>query len=119
MILYSCETFSKNINELTSTTPSASLEMAVEPTSKTLDENDNYQSDQDDDNCNIEFRVPEVDSIKDTTTNPIKELFNHIFVNDSLTCFTPIKKLYYSAKIYPNICYLCGSFKIPIVEALP
>ncbi|CAG8808966.1 31523_t:CDS:1, partial [Racocetra persica] len=81
-----------------------------------LDENkDDYQSSQDDDNYNTEFRDPEDASTKDATNNPIQELFNCIFVNNSLTCASPIEKLYYSAKIYPDICHLCGSFKIPNV----
>ncbi|CAG8854240.1 37007_t:CDS:1, partial [Gigaspora margarita] len=128
MILYSCGTSFKNINELASTTPSASLEIAVETNEQDsnnnyeepgndieLDENDDYQSDQDDDNYNIESRDSEANSIEDTTSDPIQELFNRVFVNDLLTCSTPIEKPYYSAKIYPNICYLCGSSKIPNV----
>ncbi|CAG8698431.1 26620_t:CDS:2 [Dentiscutata erythropus] len=104
--------------KLASTTPVASLELAVELDSDNeepennikLDENDDYQSDQGDD---TEFKDPEDDSTKDATTNLIQELFNRGFVNNSLTCALPIEKPYYSAKIYPKICYLCDNFKIP------
>ncbi|CAG8471253.1 40448_t:CDS:10 [Gigaspora margarita] len=42
----------------------------------------------------------------------IQEIFKLVFVNDSWTCASPIEKLYYSAKIYPPFCYLCGSLDI-------
>ncbi|CAG8827310.1 46150_t:CDS:1, partial [Gigaspora margarita] len=32
-----------------------------------------------------------------------------VFVNDSWTCASPIERPYYSAGIYPDICYNCGS----------
>ncbi|CAG8760376.1 1589_t:CDS:1, partial [Racocetra persica] len=103
-----------------------SLEITIEPDEQNsdnnnyeeleLDENkDDYQSGQDDDNYNTKFRDPEDASTKDATNNPIQELFNHVFVNNSLTCISPIEKPYYSAKIYLDICHLCGSSKIPNV----
>ncbi|CAG8802181.1 7899_t:CDS:1, partial [Racocetra persica] len=79
-----------------------------------LDKNeDDYQSGQDDDNYNTKFRDPENASTKDATNDPIHKLFNRVFVNDSLTCISPIEKLYYLAKIYPDICHLYASSKIP------
>ncbi|CAG8855760.1 37273_t:CDS:2, partial [Gigaspora margarita] len=32
-----------------------------------------------------------------------------IFVNDSWSCASPIEKPYYSAEIFPVVCFLCGS----------
>ncbi|CAG8806607.1 44727_t:CDS:2, partial [Gigaspora margarita] len=40
---------------------------------------------------------------------PIKILFEKVFVNDLWTCALLIERPYYSAGIYPDICYNCGS----------
>ncbi|CAG8592034.1 10287_t:CDS:2, partial [Cetraspora pellucida] len=64
------------------------------------------QSDQDDTNTESDFVG---NNIKDVISNPVQELFICIFVNDSWTYASPIEKPYYSAKIYPSICYTCGS----------
>ncbi|CAG8811862.1 17370_t:CDS:1, partial [Gigaspora margarita] len=48
----------------------------------------------------------------DKTNDPIQEIFKHIFVNNSWTCDFSIEKPYYFAKIYLDVCYLCGSFEI-------
>ncbi|CAG8773657.1 38871_t:CDS:2, partial [Gigaspora margarita] len=40
--------------------------------------------------------------------NPIRMLFEQVFVNDLWTCALPIENPYYSVGIYPDICYNCG-----------
>ncbi|CAG8531694.1 5959_t:CDS:2 [Cetraspora pellucida] len=140
MILYSCKTTFKNTSELTSATPSESLDEHGEGDDKNndegddgddsddeyndkgdnnfnneyehnvnLDENEDDQTDQDDVNhSNTESRDLTNNSTKNIKDS-VQELFTRVFVNDSLICASPIKKPYYSAKIYPIICYLCGS----------
>ncbi|CAG8803823.1 25310_t:CDS:1, partial [Racocetra persica] len=60
--------------------------------------------------CKVESR--NFDNSEDVISDPIQELFAHIFVNDSWTCASSIEKLYYSAKIYLNICCNCGTTNI-------
>ncbi|CAG8825221.1 9089_t:CDS:2, partial [Gigaspora margarita] len=42
----------------------------------------------------------------------INELFSKVFANDSLSCDAKIKKLYYSARIYPDVCIKYGCLNI-------
>ncbi|CAG8781914.1 12606_t:CDS:1, partial [Racocetra persica] len=42
----------------------------------------------------------------------ISELFLRVFVNNSLSCASKIKKPYYSAGIYLNVCVECRSLDI-------
>jgi len=44
-----------------------------------------------------------------TKDDPIYKLFQHVFVNDSWSCASPIEKPYYSAGIFPAVCFLCGN----------
>ncbi|CAG8852561.1 41744_t:CDS:2, partial [Gigaspora margarita] len=53
-------------------------------------------------------------NMMDEIDNSIREIFKRVFVNDSWICDFSIEKLYYFAKIYSDICYLCGSFKIEL-----
>ncbi|CAG8634275.1 22411_t:CDS:1, partial [Racocetra persica] len=46
------------------------------------------------------------------TEDPIQKIFEKIFVNDLWSCNSPVKKPYYSAKIYPIICYQCRNKEI-------
>jgi hypothetical protein len=39
----------------------------------------------------------------------IREIFSRVFVNDLWSCFSQVEKPYYSAGIYPDICFKCGS----------
>jgi len=39
----------------------------------------------------------------------IREIFSRVFVNDSWSCSSQVEKPYYSAGIYPDICFECGS----------
>ncbi|CAG8761925.1 15505_t:CDS:2, partial [Cetraspora pellucida] len=64
------------------------------------------QSDQDDTNTKPDFVD---DNIKDVISDLVQELFTRIFVNDSWMCASSIEKPYYSAEIYPSICYTCSS----------
>ncbi|CAG8838054.1 3971_t:CDS:2, partial [Gigaspora margarita] len=41
----------------------------------------------------------------------ISELFSRVLVNNLLSCASKIKKPYYLAKIYPNVCINCGYLK--------
>ncbi|CAG8841046.1 952_t:CDS:2, partial [Gigaspora margarita] len=50
-----------------------------------------------------------VRSKRESTKDPIYELFQRVFVNDSWSCVSPIEKPYYSAGIFPIVCFLCGS----------
>ncbi|CAG8654977.1 11364_t:CDS:1, partial [Scutellospora calospora] len=63
----------------------------------------------------IDHSDTECEDLPNNTSNysdPIQELFTRVFVNDSLTCASPMEKLYYSAKIYPLVCYLCSSSSV-------
>ncbi|CAG8814823.1 29084_t:CDS:1, partial [Racocetra persica] len=44
----------------------------------------------------------------------IKQLFEKVFVNDRLTCNSPMEKAYYSAQIFLLLCYKCGDTDIVI-----
>ncbi|CAG8504677.1 19981_t:CDS:2 [Racocetra persica] len=52
-------------------------------------------------------KEPDNKSTKDVESNPIREIFNQVFVNDFWICDSLIEKLYYFAKIYSRICHLC------------
>ncbi|CAG8789184.1 11532_t:CDS:1, partial [Racocetra persica] len=51
----------------------------------------------------------EVGSEKNITVDPLYELFQRVFVNNSWNCASPIEKPYYSAGIFSLVCYLCGN----------
>ncbi|KAF0449754.1 hypothetical protein F8M41_002397 [Gigaspora margarita] len=44
----------------------------------------------------------------------IKQIFEKVFINDGLTCNSPIEKAYYSAQIFSLLCYECGDTNIVI-----
>ncbi|CAG8607267.1 33064_t:CDS:2, partial [Gigaspora margarita] len=44
--------------------------------------------------------------------DPIQKIFEKVFVNNSWSCNSPVEKPYYSARIYPIVCYQCGSKEI-------
>ncbi|RIB19212.1 hypothetical protein C2G38_2036228 [Gigaspora rosea] len=69
---------------------------------------DNYEINEANDFYSKEHEQNKEDEIND----PIQEIFNRVFINDSWTCDSLIEKLYYSAKIYPAVCYLCGSLEV-------
>ncbi|CAG8833368.1 7342_t:CDS:1, partial [Gigaspora margarita] len=50
-----------------------------------------------------------VRSKREFTKDPIYELFQQVFVNDSWNCVFPIKKLYYLARIFPVVDFLYSS----------
>ncbi|CAG8828533.1 12318_t:CDS:2, partial [Gigaspora margarita] len=41
----------------------------------------------------------------DTDKTTIKQLFEKVFINDGLTCNSPIEKAYYSAQIFSLLCF--------------
>ncbi|CAG8541736.1 21527_t:CDS:2, partial [Racocetra persica] len=55
---------------------------------------------------------------KFTKGDHIYEFFQRVFVNDSWSCASPIEKPYYSAGIFPVVCFLCGNKNIttPVKE---
>ncbi|CAG8457754.1 24796_t:CDS:2 [Gigaspora rosea] len=61
-----------------------------------------------DDTCS---NNPEEDT-EDVISDPVQKIFKNVFVNDSWTCNSPVEKPYYSASIYPEVCYLCGSLDV-------
>ncbi|CAG8789302.1 8501_t:CDS:1 [Cetraspora pellucida] len=79
---------------------------------------ENVQSDESDQENEINemdntcLKEPDNKNTKDAVNDPIREIFKYVFVNDSWTCDSSIEKLYYSASIYPNVCYLCGSLDV-------
>lgn len=128
-ILYTCGTSFKNTNELTlanrylDNNDNAILPEIVESPieSDNEDGNDDVEkspnfeydiaiSDEEDNQSDHDTVEPRnFDSSEDAISDLIQKLFTHIFVNDSWTCASPIEKLYYLAKIYPNICCNCGT----------
>ncbi|CAG8850401.1 455_t:CDS:1, partial [Racocetra persica] len=56
----------------------------------------------------------------DTNETTIKQLFEKVFINDGLTCNSPIEKAYYSAQIFSLLCFECGdsdiSTPIPVTQ---
>ncbi|CAG8576325.1 16544_t:CDS:2, partial [Racocetra fulgida] len=42
----------------------------------------------------------------------LKALFSRVFVNAKLTCSTPIEVLYFSSRLYPDVCFQCGDAEI-------
>jgi len=44
----------------------------------------------------------------------ICEIFSRVFVNDSWSCASQVEKPYYSAGIYPDVCFECGSPEVTI-----
>ncbi|CAG8719798.1 8149_t:CDS:1, partial [Cetraspora pellucida] len=49
------------------------------------------------------------ESEEKSTDDPLYELFQRVFVNDFWCCTSLIEKLYYSAGIFPDMCYLCSN----------
>ena len=39
----------------------------------------------------------------------IREIFLRVFVNDSWSCASQVEKPYYSAGIFPDVCFECRS----------
>lgn len=54
----------------------------------------------------------ESDSNTGNTKDSICKLFSRIFVNDSWTCTSQVKKSYYSAGIYLDICIECENLDV-------
>ncbi|CAG8848397.1 14780_t:CDS:1, partial [Racocetra persica] len=50
----------------------------------------------------------------DADKTTIKELFEKVFINDGLTCNSPMEKAYYSAQIFSLLCFECGNTDIII-----
>ncbi|CAG8495646.1 3377_t:CDS:2, partial [Cetraspora pellucida] len=48
----------------------------------------------------------------DTDKTTIKQLFEKVFINDGLTCNSPMEKAYYSAQIFSLVCFECGNTNI-------
>ncbi|KAF0532935.1 hypothetical protein F8M41_010890 [Gigaspora margarita] len=48
--------------------------------------------------------------------DPIQKIFEKVFVNNSWSCNSPVEKLYYSARIYPIVCYQCENKEIYRLE---
>ncbi|CAG8582096.1 11234_t:CDS:2, partial [Scutellospora calospora] len=74
-------------------------------------ENDSTESESSDDEEPDEIAEESDENIEEPDTvakDSIYELFLKVFVNNSLTCTTEIEKLYYSARIYPDVCIHCG-----------
>lgn len=42
----------------------------------------------------------------------IREIFSRVFVNDSWSCASQVEKPYYSAGIFPDVCFECGSLEV-------
>ncbi|CAG8848800.1 13949_t:CDS:1, partial [Racocetra persica] len=73
----------------------------------------NYESNQlvDNKESNYYSEAKSLSSL-DTDKTMIKELFEKVFINDGLTCNSPIKKAYYSAQIFLLLCFKCGDADI-------
>ncbi|CAG8485646.1 7962_t:CDS:2, partial [Dentiscutata erythropus] len=48
----------------------------------------------------------------DADKTTIKQLFEKVFINDGLTCNSPMEKAYYSAQIFSLLCFNCGDTDI-------
>ncbi|CAG8638896.1 6623_t:CDS:2, partial [Racocetra fulgida] len=48
----------------------------------------------------------------DADKTMIKQLFEKLFINDGLTCNSPMEKAYYSAQIFSLLCFNCGDTDI-------
>ncbi|CAG8541150.1 23331_t:CDS:1, partial [Gigaspora margarita] len=44
--------------------------------------------------------------------DPIQKIFEKVFVNDLWSCNSPVKKPSYFVRIYPIVCYQCGSKEV-------
>ncbi|CAG8789107.1 28598_t:CDS:2, partial [Gigaspora margarita] len=76
---------------------------------KDINEGENINEEEEINKEAINNEKPNVRSDETSTGDPIYELFQQVFVNDSWNCASPIKKPYYSARIFPLVCFLCGS----------
>ena len=99
-ILFTCGTSFQSICDLSDassriSTNERNLSSSSEPLSKESEENDVINTPN-----NQEFQVEE---------DPIKQLFDHVFINKSLTCTSPMETPYFSACLYPLVCFHCGS----------
>ncbi|CAG8530061.1 7264_t:CDS:2, partial [Gigaspora margarita] len=135
-ILYTCGTTFKNTNKLTSTAlllaefsnncydNISSPEIIESSIENDNDESNNYKNSINLDDIVVSDYENSIDLVSEekekdqsdqeekdqiVISDPVQELFTHIFVNDSWTCASLIEKPYYLAKIYPSICYTCGS----------
>ncbi|CAG8835044.1 23279_t:CDS:1, partial [Racocetra persica] len=79
------------------------------------EENDSTESESSDDKEPDEIAKESDENIEEPDTvakDSIYELFLKVFVNDSLICTTEIEKLYYSTRIYPDVCVHCGCLDV-------
>ncbi|CAG8473433.1 7115_t:CDS:2 [Scutellospora calospora] len=77
------------------------------PTQENKNNESEPESSDDDDSNEV------IEELNDNTEEAsINKLFLRVFVNDSLSCASKIKKPYYSAGIYPNVCVECGSQEV-------
>ncbi|UZO22623.1 uncharacterized protein OCT59_014981 [Rhizophagus irregularis] len=101
-IFYTCSMLFHNTCDLAITTPVPSKQ---HDEIENLDEGDDCNEDESE---NSDDENESDNNIKDS----IRELFSRVFVNDSWSCTSQIKKPYYSAGIYPDVCIECGSLDI-------
>lgn len=71
---------------------------------------------EDEDSGNNEEEEPEEEETEEEETEEeedfIREIFLRVFVNDSWSCASQIERPYYSAGIYPDVCFECGSLEV-------
>ncbi|GBC32615.2 hypothetical protein GLOIN_2v1880501 [Rhizophagus irregularis DAOM 181602=DAOM 197198] len=101
-IFYTCGMSFHNTCDLAITTPVPSKQ---HDEIENLDEGDDCNEDEPE---NSDDENESDNNMKDS----IRELFSRVFVNDSWSCTSQIKKPYYSAGIYPDVCIECGSLDI-------
>ncbi|CAG8685721.1 348_t:CDS:2 [Cetraspora pellucida] len=82
---------------------------------KSCEQNNDYDDEQESCKQNNDYngeqescKLTESDYSSEDEEDPIRMLFEKVFVNDSWNCASPIENLYYSAGIYPDICYNCS-----------
>ncbi|CAG8723123.1 27745_t:CDS:2, partial [Racocetra persica] len=73
----------------------------------------NYESNQlvDNEESDYDSEAKSLSSL-DADKTTIKELFEKVFINDGLTCNSPMEKAYYSAQIFSLLCFKCGDADI-------
>ena len=69
------------------------------------EDSDNEESDNDEEE---EPKEKEAEKEEDS----IREIFSRVFVNDSWSCASQVEKPYYSAGIFPDVCFECGSSNV-------
>ena len=72
------------------------------------EQNEPEDSDNEEDSDNNKEEEPE-EKEAEKEEDSIRKIFSRVFVNDSWSCASQVEKLYYSAGIFPDICFKCGS----------